>query len=84
MERFFTSGETHRLPADLRIRALARLQQINMANSTADLRLPTSNRLERLRGKRRGQWSIRINKQWRVCFRFEGGDAFDVEIADYH
>ena len=49
-----------------------------------DLRLPPSNRLERLRGGRKGQWSIRINDQWRVCFRFEGGDAFDVEITDYH
>jgi len=46
--------------------------------------LPPSNRLERLRGGRKGQWSIRINDQWRVCFRFEGGDAFDLEITDYH
>lgn len=47
-------------------------------------RLPPSNRLEALSGKRAGQWSIRINVQWRVCFRFENGDAFDVEIVDYH
>jgi len=61
-----------------------RLMQIDAAIRTEDLRLPPSNRLERLRGGRKGQWSIRINDQWRVCFRFEGGDAFDVEITDYH
>jgi proteic killer suppression protein len=58
--------------------------QIDAAIRTEDLRLPPSNRLERLRGGRKGQWSTRINDQWRVCFRFEGGDAFDVEITDYH
>jgi proteic killer suppression protein len=46
--------------------------------------MPSSNRLERLRGDRSGQWSIRINDQWRVCFRFDAGDAYDVEIVDYH
>jgi len=61
-----------------------RLMQIDAAIRTEDLRLPPSNRLERLRGGRKGQWSIRINDQWRVCFRFEGGDAFDLEITDYH
>jgi len=49
-----------------------------------DLRFPPSNRLEALKGDRKGQWSIRINDQWRVCFRFEGGHAYDVEIVDYH
>ena len=49
-----------------------------------DLRIPPGNRLEALRGDRKGQWSIRINDQWRVCFRFEDGDALDVEISDYH
>lgn len=48
------------------------------------LRSPPGNRLEKLAGERAGQWSIRINQQWRVCFRFENGDAFDVEIVDYH
>jgi toxin HigB-1 len=61
-----------------------RLIQIDSAVRLADLRLPPSNRLEALRGDRAGQWSIRINDQWRVCFRFESGDAFDVEITDYH
>ena len=61
-----------------------RLLQLNAAIRIEDLRLPPSNRLEPLRGDRAGQWSIRINAQWRVCFRFENGDALDVEIVDYH
>ena len=58
--------------------------QLNAATRVEDLRMPPSNRLENLRGNRSGQWSIRINDQWRICFRFEDGDAFDVEIVDYH
>ncbi len=61
-----------------------RLLQLNAATQLNDLRLPPSNRLEALRGDRAGQWSIRINNQWRVCFRFIDGDVFDVEIVDYH
>ena len=61
-----------------------RLLQLNAATQLNDLRLPPSNRLEALRGDRAGQWSIRINNQWRVCFRFIDGDAFGVEIVDYH
>ena len=61
-----------------------RLTQLNAATRLNDLRLPPSNRLESLKGDRVGQWSIRINDQWRVCFRLEDGDAIDVEIVDYH
>ncbi len=61
-----------------------RLIQLDAATQIDDLRVPTSNRLEALKGNRKGQWSIRINDQWRVCFRFADGDAFDVEIVDYH
>ena len=61
-----------------------RLNQLNAATRLEDLRLPPSNHLEALVGNRAGQWSIRINQQWRLCFRFENGDAFDVEIVDYH
>ncbi len=57
---------------------------INNALSINDLRVPPANRLEKLSGDRAGQWSIRINDQWRVCFRWEGSDAYNVEIADYH
>jgi len=61
-----------------------RLVQLNAANRIEDLRLPPSNRLEAPKGNRDRQWSIRVNDQWRVCFRFEDGDAFSVSIADYH
>ena len=57
---------------------------IDAAVSLSFLKVPPQNRLEALKKDRKGQWSIRINDQWRVCFRFEGGDAFDVEIVDYH
>jgi proteic killer suppression protein len=68
------------------IRAVAerKLQMLHRALRLDDLRIPPQNRLEKLRGDRAGQWSIRINDQWRLCFRFEDGNAFDVEIVDYH
>jgi len=57
---------------------------VHAAERIDELRVPPANRLERLKGNREGQYSIRINDQWRICFRWTGGDAFDVEIADYH
>jgi proteic killer suppression protein len=83
-QRFWESGRSRRLPVEIRQRAAMRLVQLDAATRLADLRLPPSNRLEALRGDRAGQWSIRVNAQWRVCFRFRNGDAFDVEITDYH
>jgi proteic killer suppression protein len=82
--RFYTTGKSRRLPAEIHKRANMRLTQLNAATTLEDLRMPPSNRLEALQYDRLGQWSIRINDQWRVCFRFEKGDAFDVEIVDYH
>lgn len=64
--------------------AMRKLALLNIAGKIEDLRVPPGNRLEALKGKRKGQWSIRINDQWRVCFRFEDGSALDVEIVDYH
>ena len=64
--------------------ARRKLVMIDAAVSLSFLKVPPQNRLEALKKDRKGQWSIRINDQWRVCFRFEGGDAFDVEIVDYH
>jgi proteic killer suppression protein len=61
-----------------------RLIQLHAAAVLGDLRIPPSNRLEALRGDRKGMWSIRINEQWRICFRFEEGHAYEVEIVDYH
>ncbi len=57
---------------------------LNNAQDVGDLQVPPGNRLEMLRGDRRGQWSIRINNQWRICFRWNRGDAYEVEIVDYH
>lgn len=63
---------------------MRKLRMINNAVTIVDLRVPPANQLEKLTGNRAGQWSIRINDQWRVCFRWEGSDAYDVEIVDYH
>jgi proteic killer suppression protein len=83
-ERFFGTGKSRRLPRDILKRAAMRLKQLDAATRIEDLRMPPSNRLEALKGARAGQWSIRLNDRWRVCFRFADGDAFDVEIVDYH
>ena len=64
--------------------ALRKLRMLDAAMRLSDLRIPPGNRLERLRGNRAGQHSIRINDQWRICFRWREGDAYDVEIVDYH
>jgi toxin HigB-1 len=64
--------------------ALRKLEQLDLAQIIDDMRAPPGNRLEALKGGRVGQWSVRINDQWRVCFRFKNGEALDVEIVDYH
>jgi proteic killer suppression protein len=83
-EQFYATGKSRRFPPDILKRAAMRLTQLDAATRVEDLRLPPSNRLESLANERVGQWSIRINDQWRVCFRFENGEALDVEIVDYH
>ena len=83
-ERFYTTGKSRRFPPAIQTRSAMRLTQLSSATRIEDLRLPPSNRLEALKHDRAGQWSIRINDRWRVCFRFERSDAFDVEIVDYH
>ena len=82
--RIWAGESSRRFPADLQDRALRKLRQIDAARTVEDLRNPPGNRLETLRGERKGQMSIRINDQWRICFTWREGDAFDVEIADYH
>ncbi|MCX7151414.1 MAG: type II toxin-antitoxin system RelE/ParE family toxin [Proteobacteria bacterium] len=72
------------LPPEIAQRAFDKMRLLHAAASLDDLRAPPSNRLEKLKHDRRGQWSIRVNDQWRICFRFEAGNAHDVEIADYH
>lgn len=83
-ERLFSMGTNRRLPPDLQFRALAQINRLDSASTLEDLASPPSNRLESLKGDRAGQWSIRINQKWRLCFRFEGGNAFEVEVVDYH
>ena len=83
-ERMFAPGASRPIPPDVQLRALAQLNRLHLVSDVEDLRSPPSNRLELLRGNRSGQWSIRINQKWRLCFRFKGVDAFDVEIVDYH
>jgi toxin HigB-1 len=83
-ERFWRTGTSRRLPTEIRKRAAMRLLQLDASTRIEDLRMPPSNRLEALRGDRSGQWSVRINERWRLCFRFQDGDAYDVEIVDYH
>ena len=80
----FLRERSRRLPIEVQRIAQRKLAILHAAESVQDLRVPPGNRLERLTGDREGQHSIRINDQWRICFRWSDGDAFDVEIADYH
>lgn len=84
IERLISGGSPKGFPSDLVRRAERKLAQIDAALTIEDLRIPPSNRLEKLGGDRKSQYSIRINQQWRVCFTWEGEDAFEVEILDYH
>lgn len=78
-------GETSRkLPQEIQQVARRKLRMLNNAHALDDLRIPPANRLEALKGNRAGQYSIRINDQWRICFRWQDGEIFDVEIVDYH
>ena len=83
-EQVFRRERARRLPLDLQRIAQRKLVMLDAAESIQDLRVPPGNRLERLSGDREGQYSIRINDQWRVCFRWRDGEAHDVEIVDYH
>jgi proteic killer suppression protein len=74
----------HSLPPHVQAISLEKLRAIDIASTPEDLRQPPGNRLQALRGQRSGQWSIRINAQWRICFQFVGADTFNVEIVDYH
>jgi proteic killer suppression protein len=83
-ERLFNRHPVKKLGADVQRSALRKLRMLDAATVLEDLRVPPGNRLERLKGDREGQHSIRINRQWRICFRWRSGDAYDVEILDYH
>ena len=83
-EQFWVSGTLRRLPPDIVRRAMRKLTAIHAAALVEELRVPPGNRLHPLEGDRIGQYSVSVNDQWRICFRFEDGDAYDVEICDYH
>ena len=83
-ERVFHRQFSQKLPQDIQRIARRRLLLIDAATDLNDLRVPPGNRLEKLAGDRAGQYSVRINDQYRICFRFEEGDAYDVEATDYH
>jgi proteic killer suppression protein len=75
---------SRKFPADIQQVALRKLRMLNNAASLNDLRVPPANRLEKMTGNRAGQFSIRVNEQWRICFEWRDGDAYLVEIVDYH
>ena len=83
-EKLFTTGKSKKLPTEIIARSIMRLTQLDNVREVSDLLIPPSNRLETLSGDRAGQWSIRINDQWRICFMFANGEATAVEITDYH
>lgn len=80
----YETGKAKRFPPDVAKRAARKLEYVDLATTLEDLRTPPGNRLHTLEGDRKGQHSISINDQWRICFRFEDGDAYDVEVCDYH
>lgn len=83
-EKIFKRQRSSKLPEPMQRVALRKLRMLNRATSLNDLRVPPANRLEKLKGDRVGQHSIRINDQWRICFKWHEGDVFQVEIVDYH
>lgn len=83
-ELLWDTGRSRRIPANIQVSALKKLRILHRASQIADLRVPPGNRLEALKGDRAGQLSIRINNQFRVCFVWKAGDAYQVEIVDYH
>lgn len=83
-EKLWRGERVKKIPTDIQERALKKLFMIHVSNELDDLRNPPGNRLEQLSGDRKEYMSIRINKQWRICFRWEENNAFEVEIIDYH
>lgn len=83
-EELFRTGKARRVPSDVGRRALRKLEAVHVATKLSDLRVPPGNRLHALKGDRAGQHAIAVNDQLRICFRFDDGDAYDVEFCDYH
>ncbi|MCJ7783904.1 MAG: type II toxin-antitoxin system RelE/ParE family toxin [Desulfobacterales bacterium] len=83
-KELYETGKSRRLPSEIWRRALRKLAYLDLATGLDDLKVPPSNRFHELERDRRGQFSISVNEQWRICFRFADGDAYDVELTDYH
>lgn len=83
-QKIYTRQYSRKLPQDIQAVALRKLRMLNNAQTLNDLRVPPANHLEKLKGERAGQYSIRINAQWHLCFTWQEGHALDVEIVDYH
>jgi len=83
-EKIFNREFSKKLPRDIQRIAFRKVRMLNRSVSLNDLRVPPANRLQKLHGERAGQLSIRINDQYRICFRWQNNDAYDVEIVDYH
>lgn len=83
-EKLFQREAPRALPIEMQRKARLKLEMLDAAEKVDDLKIPPGNRLEKLSGDREGQYSIRINQQWRICFRWKNGDCYDVEIVDYH
>lgn len=84
IELIYEERFSRKFPKSIQRHALGKLQQLDAAGDLKDLRIPHGNQLESLKGDQLGQWSIRINQQWQLCFRWEAGNAHDAEIVDYH
>ena len=83
-EDLYVTGKSKRFPPDIARRAVRKLEYIDLAARLEDLKSPPGNRLHELGKDRKGQHSIAVNDQWRICFRFADGDAYEVEVCDYH
>ncbi|MBW6510161.1 MAG: type II toxin-antitoxin system RelE/ParE family toxin [Desulfuromonadales bacterium] len=83
-QELYSNGKAKKFPVDVASRAARKLEYVNLAEHLEDLKVPPGNRLYPLSGNRQGQHAISINDQWRICFRFENGDAYEVEVCDYH
>ena len=83
-QELYSTGKSKRFPPDISKRAIRKLEYIDLATGLHDLKVPPSNQLHELERDRKGQFAISVNDQWRICFRFVDGDAFDVELTDYH
>lgn len=83
-QSLYLTGKSRRFPPDIHRRAIRKLEYVNLAIRLDDLKVPPGNRLHELTGDRQGQHAICVNDQWRICFRFAGQDAYEVELTDYH